>query len=145
MTIIEELPNSVEELVLCGEMDYDYIVDHFPNVSINIKDVIDVFAQSGVASMETFLCSDEDEVLRKGQKMSQTNHQKIRNIYAIRSLKELNKMSVLLGFTPLNQEQFDALFEREYAQHFGSKSVKEIYEKYRPQHSFNRARDRRIY
>ena len=123
MTILEELPSSIEELVLCGELDYDYVLEKFPDVAINIKDVVEAFSAAGIKSMEDFMLSHEEFVLsnRNTKQLSPTNIQKIRNIYAFSSLKEINRMCVLLGWPSMSQEEFDQLFEKEFHTHFENK------------------------
>lgn len=84
---IDELPNSLEDMFLCDEVDSSYLAQHYPTATVHFTDIKEFFEQEKVTSLEELLMQDTDILTSKAaDRFRGAKFQRIKQMLSARTL-----------------------------------------------------------
>ncbi len=108
---IDELPNSLEDMFLCDEVDSSYLAQHYPNATVHFTDIKEFFEQEKISSLEELLVCDKDLIRSKAaDRFRGSKFQKIDQMLSVRSLAWLNAVAEFMSYPAMSQQQFNKMY-----------------------------------
>lgn len=126
---IDELPNSLEDMFLCDEVDSSYLAQHYPTATVHFTDIKEFFEKEKISSLEELLMQDTDEIITKaGERFQGSKLQRIQQMLSARSLEGLNAIADFMGYKPMSQQTLDRIYNKALRDHIKSQEITKLHE-----------------
>ncbi|MBP6910507.1 hypothetical protein KBC03_02815, partial [Patescibacteria group bacterium] len=126
---IDELPNSLEDMFLCDEVDSSYLAQHYPTATVHFTDIKEFFEIEKITSLEELLMQDTDEIISKAEERFRgAKLQRIQKMLSARSLDGLNAIADFMGYKPMSQQTLDRIYNKAVKELIKPKDITTLHE-----------------
>ncbi len=111
---IEELPNSIEELMISWEIDLSYLIEKFPSITMIMKEIVEWLRDMWIDNMHTLLHANIEGVIstlleKKSTQLNSFQKNKVKLILTMRSLEEVNSFCSIVWWEKLSPKTLNQI------------------------------------